>query len=115
MAVVVGDPEAALFLGQISKTLQLAGWDRVEFAHSGGPLTLTYTWPALPNVGQMGGFGVDIFVHPDHASDLSPAAQLLSSTLIEDGFSLSGPRPAVPEQGFPNQDVIHIIIGKKPV
>ena len=39
MALVVGDPEAALFLGQISKTLQLAGWDWVDFARAGGPLT----------------------------------------------------------------------------
>ena len=115
MAVVVGDPEAALFLGEISKTLQLASWEWVEFAHSGSQLTLTYTWPGLPNVGQMGAFGVDIFVDPDHASDLWPPAQLLSSALLEDGFSVSGPRPAVPEQGFLNQDVVHVIIGKKPM
>ena len=63
MAVVVGDPEAALFLGEISKTLQLASWEWVEFAHSGSQLTLTYTWRGLPNVGQMGAFGrVDILL-----------------------------------------------------
>jgi hypothetical protein len=115
MALVVGDPEASLFLGQISKTLQLAGWEWVDFAHAGGPLTFTYTWPGLPNVGQMGAFGVDIFAPPDHASDLSTAAQLLSSALMEDGFSLSGPKTTTTEQGFINQDAIHVVIGKKPV
>jgi hypothetical protein len=115
MAVVVGDPEANRFLGQLSKTLQLAGWEWIDFGAPRGPLTFTYTWPGLPNVGQMGGFGVDIFVHPEHMAEFSAPADLLSSILSEEGLSISKPASAVAAQGFSNDNAIHIVIGKKPL
>ena len=115
MAVLPGDPEAALFLGQISKTLQSSGWEWIEFAHPTGPLQFTYTWPGLPNVGQLGGVGIDIFINSDHFSEFASVSQALATILAEEGFSNGKVGSAVPEQGIPNHDTIHIIIGKKPL
>src|SRR6185437_14461534 len=110
MAVLPGDPEAELFLGQLSKTLQLAGWQWVDFAGPSGPLALTYTWPGLPNVGQMGAFGVDIFIPLDHGAELSTAAASLSTFLKERGFSLGdAPKVADAAQGFSNHTAMHIV------
>jgi hypothetical protein len=114
MALIPGDPEAATLLGQVSATIQAAGWQWVDFAPSGGPLTITYTWPGLPNAGQMGGFGIDIFVPPDR-TDLSFAANALAQSFRADGFCDGTIHNAAEEQKFPNHDTIHVLIGKKPL
>lgn len=115
MSVLASDPEAAIFLGQVSKTLQLAGWEWVEWAHPSGPITLTYGWPGLPNVGQMGGVGIEIFVHPDHAEQFREASTSLAKTLAAEGFSNGTVTDSVGEQGIPSNDTLHIVIGKKPL
>jgi hypothetical protein len=114
MAVIPGYPEAANFLGQISKTIQLGGWEWVEWAPPGGPLAFTYTWPGLPKVGQMGGFGIDIFIPVDRTAEFSDAANALANALEREGFSSGQVRHEVKEQGIPNHDVIHVVIGRKP-
>jgi|SRR5271166_3543288 len=114
IAVIPGDPEAATFLGQVSATLQSAGWEWIEWAHPGGRLTFTYTWPGLPNVGQMGGFGIDVIVHSDHRLEFENAAKALSDALAAEHFSDGQVHEAVPAQSIPNGDTIHIVIGKKP-
>jgi hypothetical protein len=114
MAVIPADPEAASFLGQISKTMQLAGWKWVEWTHPGGPLAFTYTWPGLPNVGQMGTTGIDIFLDHDHVTELWDAATTLALALKAEDFSSGTVKDVVKEQGIPNHDTIHVVIGKKP-
>jgi hypothetical protein len=114
MAVIPGDPEAANLVGQVSATIQAAGWQWVDFVPPGGPLTLTYTWAGLPNVGQIGGFGIDIIVPLDRM-DLSFAANALAQAFKADGFCDGTIHNATKEQKFPNQDTIHVVVGKKPL
>ena len=75
---------------------------------------MTYTWPGLPNVGQMVSFGIDVFVPPDR-TDLARAAVALAQTFRVDGFSDGTVRTASEKQKFPNQDAVHVVIGKKPL
>ena len=79
IAVIPGDPEATDLLSQVVPPIQAAGWQWIDFSPAGGPLTITFSWPGLPNVGQMGGFGIDVFAPPDR-SDLSPAATALAES-----------------------------------
>ena len=112
MAVLPGDPEAANFLGQVSAAMQLAEWEWVEWAHPNNGLTFTYSWPNLPNVGQMGGFGIDIFVSSQDEK-LLKAAMALAAVLVSKNWSSLGAREAVKEQGIPNADTVHVVIGRK--
>jgi hypothetical protein len=113
MSVLVGDPEAMFFLGQIANTLEAGGWHWIEWNHPTGPFMTVYALPGKPNVGQIGSVGVSILIHADHLSEFSDAADVLSAALNADGIIANVERDA--PQGVPNHDTLHIVIGKKPL
>jgi hypothetical protein len=114
VSVIVGDPEALAFLGEIIDTLELAGWTWIEWNHPSGPFMNVYSISGKPNIGQAGGVsGIVVLIHDDHQSEFSAAAAELAQSLTLVGLESVGMSPNAGES-IPNHDTIHIIVGKKP-
>lgn len=113
LAVIPGDPEAAIFGTHIAAMLEMAGWKWVAWAPEGAPFqqVFTITGTDKPNIGQVGFFDVVIFLRPDDPDTLAPPVQALIELLKGEGFAVAFETSTNPN--INNKATVHVTVGKK--
>jgi hypothetical protein len=111
VSVIPGDPEALTFVRYIVASLEAAQWTWVEYNHPAGPLMNVYRIGDKPNIGQQGSVGVDIALFPDQAGFEAATDALVSALRVEGVVA----NRAIANEGIPNHDTLHIMVGKKPL
>lgn len=113
LAIIPGDPEAAIFGVTIATVLETAGWKWVAWAPEGAPFqqVFTITGTDKPNIGQFGFFDVTIFLRPDDPDMLATPLQAVMDLLKEEGFAVGFEASTNPN--INNKATIHITVGKK--
>jgi hypothetical protein len=114
MSVIVGDPEAMTLLLQIAAALRDgAGWSWVEWNHPSGPFMTVYSFPDTPNIGQGGtAIGIRVQISEERKAEFGPAAAALIKALTATKLEVTADAAQGPD--VPNNDTIHIRVGKKP-
>jgi hypothetical protein len=113
VAALPGDPEALTLVGQLADCLRTGGWEWIEFNHPSGPFMQVYSWPNLPNVGQLGGEAIAVLAHADRLAEFAAAGAALAGALNAVGLIASFGSTDI--EGIPNHDTLHIAVGKKPL
>lgn len=113
LAVIPGDPEAAIFGTHIAAMLEIAGWKWLAWAPVGAPFqqVFTITGTDKPNIGQFGFFDVEILLRPDDPDTLAPPVQALIELLQREGFAVAFETSTNPN--INNKATVHITVGKK--